>query len=187
MTPKAISGDFESQGTGGDKVDRKNSYMYGSVAPKLPERTGQPEEQQRVVKGQPKLVRSNAKTSSMPKARMFFALLFVTAVCFVILYRFSVIAEMSAQMGKLTSQYNNLRDENRMLRVEIETSIDLDHVKQVAETKLNMHKPDDYQIVLVSVPKSSYSVVLNHDYIDETSQQLSLTDRLKQTVKSVLP
>ncbi|HHY63426.1 MAG TPA: hypothetical protein GX501_00110 [Clostridiaceae bacterium] len=168
-------------------MERKNSYMYGSVAPKLPERAVQPEEQQRAAKGQPKLVRSQVRTSSMPKARMVFALLFVTAVCFVILYRFSVIAELNAKMGKLTEQYNALKNENRMLRVEIETSIDLDYVRQVAETKLNMHKPDNYQIVLVSVPKSSYNVVLNHDYIDETTQQTSLADRIKQTVKSVLP
>ncbi|MGI6622372.1 MAG: hypothetical protein GX227_09780 [Clostridiaceae bacterium] len=168
-------------------MDRNNSYIYGSVAPKLPGRTGRPAEQQRIEKKVSKQTRSYPKSSSVPKTRMVFALMFVTAICFVILYRFSVITELNSRMGKLTAEYNQLRDENRMLKVDIETSIDLDHVKHIAETKLNMHKPDKYQLVLVSVPKSNYSVVLNHEYIDETTQKASLVDKVMKTVRAVLP
>jgi hypothetical protein len=50
-----------------------------------------------------------------------------------------------------------------------------------------MHKPDKYQLVLVSVPKSNYSVVLNHEYIDETTQKASLVDKVMKTVRAVLP
>ncbi len=168
-------------------MDRSNSYVYGSVAPKLPERTGRPMEQHRPERKVSKQARPYPKSSSMPKAKMVFALLFVTAICFVILYRFSVITELNSTMGKLTAQYNQLRDENRKLKVDIETSIDLDYVRHIAETKLNMHKPDKYQLVLVSVPKSNYSVVLNHEYIDETTQKTSLVDKIMKTVRAVLP
>lgn len=168
-------------------MDRNGSYIYGSVAPRIPVRSGMPEEQQRIEKKVSKQARSYPKSSSMPKTRMVFALLFVTAVCFVILYRFSVIVELNSEMGKLTAVYNQLRDENRKLKVDIETSIDLDYVKHIAETKLDMHKPDQYQIVLVSVPKSNYSVVLNHEYIDETSRKTSLVEKITRTVRAVLP
>jgi cell division protein FtsL len=168
-------------------VERYNGYVYGSVAPKLPESTERQVGEQRIGKKVSKQTRSYQQTSSMPKARMVFALLFITAVCFVILYRFSVITELNSTMGELTAQYNLLRDENRKLKVDIETSIDLDYVRQIAETKLNMHKPDQYQLVLVSVPKSNYSVVLNYDYIDETTQKTSLVDKIMKTVRAVLP
>lgn len=168
-------------------MDRNNSYIYGNVAPKLPVRTEKPAERQRTERKASVQTRSYPKSSSMPKTRMVFALLFVTAVCFVILYRFSVITELNSQMGKLTAQYDQLRNENRMLKVDIETSIDLDYVRHIAETKLNMHKPDKYQLVLVSVPKSNYSVVLNHEYIDETTQKASLVEKIIRTVRAVLP
>jgi hypothetical protein len=90
-------------------------------------------------------------------------------------------------MGALNEQYNRLRDENRMLNVEIETSIDLNRIKEIAETKLNMHTPERYQMVLVSVPKSNYSVVLDHEYIDNSVQNSSLMEKIINTAKAVLP
>lgn len=168
-------------------MDRNNSYIYGSAAPKLPERAGSPQEQQRTERKVQKQTRPASKTASIPKARMVFAMVFITAVCFVILYRFSVITELNSQMGELTADYNRLRDENRMLNVEIQTSINLDYVKEIAETRLNMHKPDQYQLVLVNVPKSNYSVVLNHEYIDSTAQKTSIMEKIIDTVKAVLP
>jgi len=165
-------------------MDRKNSYVYGSAAPNLAQPAERPLEQQRVERKQ--RTRPVPQKSSIPKARLVFAVLFVASVCFVILYRFCLITELNARMGTLTAQYNRLRDENRMLNVEIETSIDLNRVKQIAETKLKMHTPDSFQMVLVSVPKSNYSVVLDHDYIDNTVQNSSLMEKIIDTAKAVL-
>jgi len=165
-------------------LDRKNSYVYGSTAPNLVQPAERPLEQQRVEKRQK--ARPIPQKSNIPKARLVFAVLFVAGVCFVILYRFCLITELNSHMGTLTEQYNRLRDENRMLNVEIETSIDLNRVKEIAETKLKMHTPDSYQMVLVSVPKSNYSVVLDHDYIDNTVRNSSLMERIIDTAKAVL-
>ncbi len=168
-------------------MDRNNSYIYGSAAPKLPERDGSPQKQQRIERKVQKQTRPAPKFASIPKGKLFFAMIFITAVCFVILYRFTVITELNTQMGDLTKKYDRLRDENRMLNVDIQTSINLDYVKEIAETKLNMHKPDQYQLVLVNVPKSNYSVVLNHDYIDSTSQKTSIMEKLMNTVRAIIP
>lgn len=166
-------------------MDRKNSYIYGSAAPNMAQRAEQPIEQQRIERKE--AIRPIPQKSNIPKAKLVFAMLFVVSVCFVILYRFCVITELNSQMGALNKQYNELRDENRMLNVDIETSIDLARVKNIAETRLNMHTPERYQMVLVSVPKSNYSVVLDHEYIDNTVEKSSLMEKIINTAKAVLP
>ncbi len=166
-------------------MDRKNSYIYGSAVPDLVQRAEQPIEQQRIERKE--AIRPIPQKSNIPKAKLVFAMLFIVCVCFVILYRFCAITELNSQMGALNRQFSELRDENRMLNVDIETSIDLTRVKQVAETKLNMHTPERHQMVLVSVPKSNYSVVLDHEYIENTVKKSSLMEKIINTAKAILP
>ncbi|MGI6123790.1 MAG: cell division protein FtsL [Acetivibrionales bacterium] len=166
-------------------MDRKNSYIYGSAAPKMAQRAEQPIEQQRIQRKE--AIRPIPQKSNIPKAKLVFSVLFVVSVCFVILYRFCVITDLNSRMGALNEKYNRLRDENRMLNVDIETSIDLNRVKEIAETKLHMHTPESYQLVLVSVPKSNYSVVLDHEYIDNTTKNTSLMEKVINTAKAILP
>lgn len=166
-------------------VEKKNAYMYGSVAPKLPERDDTPVEKKRVQQKQaPKPMPTQAP---IPKARMILGILFVVSMAFIIIYRYSVIAELNYTMGVLTEQYNELKDENRKLEVAIETSINLDRVKEIAETKLGMHQPEHYQIVLVNVPKNNYSVVVDQAYINENTKNASLVESLLGAIKSIFP
>ena len=101
---------------------------------------------------------------------MFFCVVALALMGFVVLYRFSVLADLNSAMNRMNEEYNALRNENRLLKVEIETSIDLDKVKQVAETEMGMHKPDRFQIIPVSVPKNDYNVVLDQQYIDQATK-----------------
>jgi len=93
---------------------------------------------------------------------------------------------MNTQMGALKAEYDELRDENRKLNVEIETGIDLDRVKEIAEVQLNMHAPDQNQLVLVNVPKSDYSVVMDYDYIDGNARKTSPLEKLISAAREIL-
>ena len=166
-------------------MERKNSYIYGSTAPSFPERqerndTGRKAQSKPDIKALP-------YHSHLPKSKMIFCVLFVAAVSFVLLYRYSVIAELNYKMGNLNAEYSRLVYENRKLEVEIATSINLDRVKEIAETELNMHSPESYQVVEVSVPKNNYSVVVDHDYIDQTIRHASLTENILNIVRAILP
>jgi len=163
-------------------VENYNRYVYGSVAPKLPPESERHDARKQAPKAAPRL-----SQPSLPKVQMIFCVIFMVAVSFIILYRYSVISELSNRMGVLTKEYNTLRDENRMLKVEIEKSINLNYVKEIAETKLNMHKPYSYQLVLVDVPKSDYNVVVNQSYIEEATKNASLLGKIMDTVKAILP
>jgi Cell division protein FtsL. len=167
-------------------MEPRMSYVYGSTAPKL-----SPDSEREVLR------RKNRKSARaavhsyehIPKARLIFCLIALTSMCFVMLYRFSILADLNATMNRLNEEYEALRNENRLLKVEIETSIDLDRVKEIAETRLGMHQPDRYQIVAVSVPKNNYNVVLNQDYIEETagSKDKPLLEGILDAIKAALP
>jgi len=168
---------------GGRNVERNTRYVYGSAAPKIPVEHQSHTENKVVRRVSSKPLPSG---SSIPKVQMIFCIVFMVAVSFVILYRYSLISELNYRMSKLTEEYNRLRDENRALNVEIETSINLDYVKEFAETRLNMHKPDSYQIVTVSVPKSDYSVVVDQSYIDSATENTSLIGNIVKLFKAIL-
>ena len=166
-------------------MERKNGYMYGGAAPKLPEREEKSFENQRVQKKV--AIKPLPARSTIPKSKMMFCVMFMVAISFIVLYRYSVISELNFSMGNLNEEYSKLTDENRKLEVDIATSINLDRVKEIAETQLNMHKPESYQVVVVSIPKNNYSVVVDQEYINQTTRNASLMDNLLSTVKAILP
>ncbi|HOK42511.1 MAG TPA: cell division protein FtsL [Thermoclostridium caenicola] len=169
-------------------METRSGYVYGSVAPKLPQRperheTHQPKERQVRVSRV-----AVPRYAHIPKGRLCFCIVALVAMCFVVLYRFSLLADLNAAMNRMNEEYNTLRNENRLLKVEIETSIDLDRVKQIAETELGMHKPDRFQIVPVSVPKNDYNVVLDQQYIEEASGgRKSLLEGILDAVRAAFP
>lgn len=163
---------------------RNNSYIYGSAAPKLPRQPDNSVNQKQAIR---KVPRTTSKKISRSKSKLIFCLVFIVSVCFVILYRFCAISEMNARMGMLTTKYNGLRDENRKINVAIETSINLDRVKEIAEAELNMHVPDQNQLVLVNVPKSDYSVVMDYNYIAQNANKTSYLEKLISKAKGILP
>jgi len=59
----------------------------------------------------------------------------------------------SAQTALRTLQY-----ENRALETDIMDGYDLKTIEQLATTRLGMVRPADYQVIHVSVPRTSYSV-----------------------------
>ena len=133
--------------------------MFTAAQPKLPQR---PERQaaQQPKRSRVKVSRLQLQLCPCSQGQIDFCIVALASMCFVVLYRFSILSDLNATMNRMNEEYNALRNENRLLKVEIETNIDLDRVKQVAETEMGMHKPDRYQIVPVSVPKNDYNVVL---------------------------
>lgn len=51
-----------------------------------------------------------------------------------------------------------LKNENSLMLAEISEQMDLDTVKKMAQTKLGMAKPQEYQLVYIDVPKQSYTI-----------------------------
>lgn len=164
-------------------MESKNRYVYGSAAPQMPQEQNKPQRSSR----QPVPGKTRVYTA-IPKGKMVFAIMALFAMCFIIIYRFSAIAEYNFRMGTLQSQYDTLRDDIGKLKVDIGTNVNLENVRKIAEERLNMHKPDHYQIVSVSVPKNNYNVVIDQSYIDKTAKQnSSWLEQAVNAVRSIFP
>jgi cell division protein FtsL len=103
------------------------------------------------------------KNNRMAKFRLVLSMLAVFIAGFIVVYRFALITEMSYNINKSETMYNQLRNENALIRMQVEKNTDLNRIKELAETRLGMQKPDKSQIVYIRVPKNDYTVLMNSD------------------------
>lgn len=87
-----------------------------------------------------------------------------------LMYRFALITEINYKISNMESEYNKLRNENSRLKVAIEEHMDLSEIKEAAENKLGMQKPDKYQIVYLNVPKKDFTIV-NKEYVNNMESE----------------
>jgi cell division protein FtsL len=132
-------------------AETKDKYVYGSTAEKIQYDVY---EENRVLR-QKKNQRSNNKA----KLKMFLNVFFVFLLGAVIVMRYAMITELSYNLDKENKKYNNIVNENSRLKVQIEKNMNLAQVKEVAESRLGMQKPDKYQLVYVDVPRNDFSLV----------------------------
>ena len=101
------------------------------------------------------------KNNRAAKLKLVLSIISVFAAGLLIVFRFALITQMSYNINESEKTYNKIRNENSLIRMQVEKDADLTRIKELAETKLGMQKPDKSQIVYVRVPKSDYTVVLN--------------------------
>lgn len=100
------------------------------------------------------------KNNRKVKLKLVLSILVVLFAGLTVMYRFAVITQLSNHINKSEKIYNELRNENSILKVQVETETDLNEIKEIAETRLGMQKPDKSQVVYIKVPRDDYTVVL---------------------------
>lgn len=136
-------------------IQKGSNYVYGTAAEKIEYDVY---EHNQVLK-EKKIRRNNAKI----KWKVVFGIVIVFSLCLVLMYRYALITEMNLTAINSEKEYKQIKDENSRLRVEIEKQTDINTIREIAEGKLNMHKPEKNQIVYIYVPKNDYTVV-SEDY-----------------------
>lgn len=114
----------------------------------------------------------NVKTKSKmkPKVKLMLYIAIGFLVLFSISYRNSLIAENFSKKEKLKEDLSSIRKENEQLKVNIESSLNLNNVEQMAKEMLGMQKLDNKQKVYISVPKK--------DYIEPASEEVVIEEEL---------
>ena len=75
-----------------------------------------------------------------------------------------------------------------MLKVEIESSLQLDAIRVAAESRFAMHEPSTNQVVPVRVPKSQFSVVTDPAYIQAAAKpERGLLAKALDALGAVMP
>ncbi len=137
---------------------KKNNYIYGTSAERIQYDTYDIYETNEILKE-----KKNQRLNRAIKVKYIILIIIgFTSICF-ISYRYATITNLNYELNKLTKQYENLKSENSKLKVAIEKNTDLSQIKEIAESKLGMQKPDKYQIVYIKVPKSDFTIT-SSDY-----------------------
>ena len=134
-------------------VQKDYSYIQGSAARQLQYDVY---EENTVLKA-----KKRYKSYRKVKFKLVLSILAVLFAGLIVMYRFAAITQLSYNINQKEKIYSELRNENSMLKVQVETETDLADIKETAETRLGMQIPDKSQIVYIRVPRNDYTVVMN--------------------------
>ena len=136
---------------------KKYDYQYETSPRKLEPEYDIPKKQYKKKKSTPV---KNAKPKTKNKIRYSFKPVFYIVIGFIMLftisYRNSLINESYNAKEKLKRELSAIQKENEQLKVNIESSLNLNSVKKEAEEKLGMKKLDNNQKVYINLQKKDY-------------------------------
>jgi cell division protein FtsL len=95
------------------------------------------------------------------KVRRRYVLMIIVAFLFsvALIFRYSFVIEINEQILRDKSTLTKLENENSLAQKQIAGETDLEKVRLIAESKLDMQKPDRDQIVYIRVPKKDHALV----------------------------
>lgn len=135
----------------------KNKYVYGSVAESV--QVGNESEVYDPYKDNPLLKsKKTARDNARMKVKIMFNILFVFCLCGLVMSRYAQVSQLNYENNKLEKEYNEMVNQNQLLTIKIENARSLDNIREVAENRLQMHKPNKNQIVYIDVPKKDVTL-----------------------------
>lgn len=108
------------------------------------------------------------KTTINGKVKMVFCIAIGFIILFAISYQNSLITETFNKKESLKSQLATIEKENEQLKVNIEKSLNLNNVEQMAKEKLGMQKLSNDQKIYITLPKQ--------DYIESSKQDVGFVE-----------
>lgn len=133
--------------------DANYNYIHGSAARKLEYDVY---EQNKVLRA-----KKQYKDNNRVKLKTVLSILLVFAAGLLLMYRFGTVMQMNYKIAEFEKEYNRIRSENSQIKVQIENETDLTSIKEIAEKRLGMQKPDKSQYVYIRVPRNDYTIVSN--------------------------
>lgn len=100
------------------------------------------------------------KSNRKIKLKLVATIICVLLAGLAVMWRYAIITQMSYEISQKEKDYKELRNENALLKVQIETETDLTEIKELAENSLGMQTPDKSQIVYMKVPRNDYTVIM---------------------------
>ncbi|TYQ13055.1 UNVERIFIED_CONTAM: hypothetical protein Cloal_4104 [Acetivibrio alkalicellulosi] len=152
---------------------KDKSYIHGTAARKL---------EYDVYKENKVLsAKRKQRNNNKIKVKYVFALLLVFCLGCFVMYRYVQITEQNYKIDKQIIQYNEIKNENVSIKVDIESSMDLRSIEKKAQ-ELGLQRPDRHQIVYVSVPRNNSALVLDDVKLQEENEGIfrSLLSNIKK-------
>ncbi|NLP14021.1 MAG: cell division protein FtsL [Clostridium sp.] len=140
-------------------IEGKN-YIQGTAARKL--------EYDVYVENKVLSAKKKQRNNNKVKRKAIFCVLVIFALGCLAMYRNAQITEVNYAIDRQLHAYNEIKNENIRLKVDIENSINIQEVKEYAEKKLGMHKPDGHQITYVKIPQKDITIVSEVAQLEES-------------------
>jgi cell division protein FtsB len=103
------------------------------------------------------------RQSKMIKFRLVVLSIIFFSICVTVAYRYALITEQAFTINSLNKQHDELANQNVKIEADITKNLDLNKIRQLAETTLAMQKPAKNQIVYVPVPKNDYATAVSSE------------------------
>lgn len=115
-----------------------------------------------------KNIKKKAKLNTKSQVTLYVIIGFLAL--FAVCYRNSQITESFNEKEKLKKELSSIQKENEQLKVNIENSLNLKNIEQMAKEKLGMQKLENSQKVYVNLPKK--------DYIESATEEVIVQEEL---------
>jgi cell division protein FtsB len=102
------------------------------------------------------LMRKDRNKVRRKYALMVFVLFVFTAA---LIYRYTYVIELSDRIARQNAALAKIDGENSILQKQISMETDLEKIRLLAESRLNMQKPDKHQIIYIKVPKRDHALL----------------------------
>lgn len=146
-----------------DTNPRKLQPEYEPIKKKYPKKSTAKKNTAKKAENK-KIVKQNKKQHK--KTVLYVGISF--CLLFGICYRNAIISENFKQIKELKSELAVIQKENEQLEVNIESSLNLKNIEQVAKTELGMSKLDPSKTVYINLPRE--------DYIEAATEEVKLTE-----------
>ena len=133
------------------------------------------------VKQPPELKVVGSRKAQSNKGMLRGAALFVMVLAIVcaILYNKMILTELTSQIEDAQSQYELLKNENRLMQVALENKTSLRSIQEIAENELGMAKVESYQVQYIDLGSGDRVVLAR-------ASQMGLADYIQMAYRSVL-
>lgn len=111
----------------------------------------------------------NKSKNGMGKLKTISLVMLCFGVAFYVLIRYVAINEASSRVDRLKKELAKLESTNQQTQIELDRSIDLSKVEEIAVNKLGMQRPEKYQIVYIDLKNNDYGEVVKDKQNDKES------------------
>ena len=107
------------------------------------------------------LIREVNMRKERNKVRRKYIFMIIVSFLFAValIYRYSIVIEVNDRIMREKEILAGLENANNLLRKQIGLETDLERIRLLAESRLDMQKPDKDQFVYIKVPKRDHALV----------------------------
>lgn len=118
------------------------------------------------------------KYNNIAKIKAVFCIMMIFTVCSLVMYRYSLITELNYDLNKEKTAYEQVKEENAKLQAQIERQTDFSTVMQSAQSRLGMRKPENHQIVYITVPRNDFNIASEAYSEAQTNVLAAIIDKI---------